>query len=201
MHNKMKGGSNPHLVLIMKKINEKKEKNWLIKSTDSPEYDAAISEIALALGINPIVAKLLYNRGYTTVETAKAFMYMESEMLVDPFLMKDIVNAIDGIWAAIEKGHKITVYGDYDVDGVTSVCTLYLYLKSLGAEVDYYIPNRTGEGYGVSNQAISAIAESGSKLIITVDTGIPANDEVLFAKSIVVDFVITDHHECRNEIP
>ena len=108
------------MVLIMKKTNEKKEKNWLIKSIDSPEYDAAISEIALALGINPIVAKLLYNRGYTTVETAKAFMYMESEMLIDPFLMKDIVNAIDGIWAAIEKGHKITVYGDYDVTPSTS---------------------------------------------------------------------------------
>ena len=114
------------MVLIMKKQNEKKEKKWLIKAIDSPEYDAAITEIALALGINPIVAKLLYNRGYTTVESAKAFIYMESEMLIDPFLMKDIVKAIDGIWAAIEKGQKITVYGDYDVDGVTSVCTLYL---------------------------------------------------------------------------
>ena len=189
------------MVLIMKKINEKKEKNWLIKSIDSPEYDAAISEIALALGINPIVAKLLYNRGYTTVETAKAFMYMESEMLVDPFLMKDIVNAIDGIWAAIEKGHKITVYGDYDVDGVTSVCTLYLYLKALGADVDYYIPNRAGEGYGVSPAAIDAIKENGTKLIITVDTGTTAVEEVEYAKSLGIDFIITDHHECRSDLP
>ena len=189
------------MVLIMKKINEKKEKKWLIKSIDSREYDAAITEIALALGINPIVAKLLYNRGYTTVESAKAFIYMESEMLIDPFLMKDIVKAIDGIWAAIEKGQKITVYGDYDVDGVTSVCTLYLYLKALGADVNYYIPNRAGEGYGVSVAAIDAIAEEGTKLIVTVDTGTTAVDEVEYAKSLGIDFIITDHHECRSDLP
>ena len=189
------------MVLIMKKINEKKEKKWLIKSNDSPEYDTAITEIALALGINPIVAKLLYNRGYTSVESAKAFIYMESEMLIDPFLMKDIVKAIDGIWAAIEKGHKITVYGDYDVDGVTSVCTLYLYLKALGADVNYYIPNRAGEGYGVSPAAIDAIAEMGTKLIVTVDTGTTAVEEVEYAKQLGIDFIITDHHECRSDLP
>lgn len=189
------------MVLIMKKQNEKKEKKWLIKAIDSPEYDAAITEIALALCINPIVAKLLYNRGYTTVESAKAFIYMESEMLIDPFLMKDIVKAIDGIWAAIEKGQKITVYGDYDVDGVTSVCTLYLYLKALGADVNYYIPNRAGEGYGVSPAAIDAIAELGTKLIITVDTGTTAVEEVEYAKSLGIDFIITDHHECRSDLP
>ena len=189
------------MVLIMKKNHEKKEKNWLIKSTDSPEYDTAITEIALALGVNPIVAKLLYNRGYTTVESAKAFIYMESEMLVDPFLMKDIVKAIDGIWAAIEKGQRITVYGDYDVDGVTSVCTLYLYLKTLGADVDYYIPNRAGEGYGVSPTAIDAIHENGTKLIITVDTGTTAVEEVEYAKTLGIDFIITDHHECRSDLP
>ena len=189
------------MVLIMKKINEKKEKKWLIKSNDNLQSDASISEIALALGINPIVAKLLYNRGYTTVESAKAFVYMESEMLIDPFLMKDIVKAIDGIWAAIEKGQKITVYGDYDVDGVTSVCTLYLYLKALGADVNYYIPNRAGEGYGVSTAAIDAIHEAGTKLIVTVDTGTTAVEEVKYAKSLGIDFIITDHHECRSDLP
>ena len=189
------------MVLIMKKNNEKKEKNWLIKSNDSPEYDQFISEIALALGINPIVAKLLYNRGYQTVESAKAFVYMESEMLLDPFKMKDVEKGIDGIKSAIERGDKITVYGDYDVDGVTSVCTLFLYLKSLGADVDYYIPNRAGEGYGVSVQAIDAIKESGTKLIITVDTGTTAVEEVEYARSIGIDFIVTDHHECRSDLP
>lgn len=185
----------------MLKIKEKKEKNWLIKSIDSLEYAIKTDEIATGLGINPIVAKLLYNRGYTDVESAKAFVYMESEMLLDPFKMKDLKEGIDGVRAAIARGDKITVYGDYDVDGVTSVCTLYLYLKSLGAKVDYYIPNRAGEGYGVSTQAIDAIKENGTKLIITVDTGTTAVEEVEYARSIGIDFIVTDHHECRSDLP
>ena len=185
----------------MLKIKEKKEKNWLIKSIDSSEYRVGVSEIAAALGINPVIAKLLYNRGYTSVESAKAFVYMESEMLLDPFKMKDVEKGICGIKSAIDEGRKITVYGDYDVDGVTSVCTLYLYLKSLGANVDYYIPNRAGEGYGVSPAAIDVIKENGSSLIITVDTGTTAVEEVEYAKSIGVDFIITDHHECRSDLP
>ncbi len=185
----------------MLKIKEKKEKNWLIKSSDTQEYSSATSAIAQELGIHPVVAKLLYNRGYTDAASAKAFVYMESEMLLDPFTMKDIDKGIDGIAAAIRNGERITVYGDYDVDGVTSVCTLYLYLKSLGAKVDYYIPNRAGEGYGVSAQAIDAIKENGSKLIITVDTGTTAIEEVEYARSIGVDFIITDHHECRSDLP
>ena len=176
----------------MLKIKEKKEKNWLIKSNDTPQYNARVQEIASALCINTVVAKLLYNRGYTDVESAKAFIYMESEMLMNPFKMKDLTKGIDGIRAAIERGEKITVYGDYDVDGVTSVCTLYLYLKSLGADVDYYIPNRAGEGYGVSTQAIDAIKENGCRLIITVDTGTTAVEEVEYAKSIGIDFIVTD---------
>ena len=197
----MKGGRNPNRSNIMLKIKEKKEKNWLIKSSDTAEYNAKITEIASALGINPIVAKLLYNRSYTDAESAKAFVYMESEMLLSPFKMKDMDKGIDGIRAAIERGEKITVYGDYDVDGVTSVCTLYLYLKSLGANVDYYIPNRAGEGYGVSTQAIDSIKENGCSLIITVDTGTTAVEEVEYARSIGVNFIVTDHHECRSDLP
>lgn len=185
----------------MQNIKQKKEKNWLIKSNDVVGYDAKITEIALALGINPIVAKLLYNRGYTDVSGAKAFIYMESEMLMNPFKMKDVDKAIEGIKDAIGKGKRITVYGDYDVDGVTSVCTLYLYLKSLGANVDYYIPNRAGEGYGVSTLAIDSIKENGCSLIITVDTGTTAIEEVEYAKTIGIDFIITDHHECRSDLP
>lgn len=185
----------------MLKTHEKKEKNWILKSTDNPSYEEKVAEIAFALGINPVVAKLLYNRGYQDAESAKSFIYMESEMLRDPFLMKDVDKGISALKAALENNEKITVYGDYDVDGVTSVCTLYLYLKSLGANVDYYIPNRAGEGYGVSTQAIDTIKENGTKLIITVDTGTTAVDEVSYAKSIGVDFIITDHHECRSDLP
>ncbi len=185
----------------MYNISEKKEKNWILRSDDNSISTSDVANIAEALGINPIVAKLLYARGYTDVSAAKSFVYMESEMLSDPFLMKDIEVGIERISAAVSKKEKITVYGDYDVDGVTAVCTLYLYLKSLGADVEYYIPNRAGEGYGVSSVAIDGIRDSGSTLIITVDTGITATEEVKYAKSIGVDFIITDHHECRTEIP
>ena len=185
----------------MQNQNEKKEKNWILKSTDTPELAEKVSKIASALGINPVVARLLYNRGYKDEAAAKSFIYMESEMLSDPFRMKDVEAAIDGIKDAVARGEKITVYGDYDVDGVTSVCTLYLYLKSLGASVEYYIPNRAGEGYGVSTQAIDAIMENGTGLIITVDTGTTAIEEVEYAKSLGIRFIVTDHHECHAALP
>ena len=185
----------------MNKKNDTKEKRWIIRSCDDAPSLEAIEKIARGLGINPIVAKLLYNRGYTDVDSAKSFMYMESEILSDPFLLKDIVKGIERVKAAVDAKEKITVYGDYDVDGVTAVCTLYLYLKSLGADVEYYIPNRIGEGYGVSIAAIDQIVKTGTKLIITVDTGITAFDEVSYAKEKGIDFVITDHHECHSDFP
>ncbi len=191
----------PLTVYIMKKFKETKEKNWILKSTDTGESLAKINEIANELGINPIIAKLLYTRGYTDVMSAKSFIYMESEMLSSPFLMKDMELGIKRVISAIENNEKITIYGDYDVDGVTSVCTIYLYLKSKGANVDYYIPNRAGEGYGVSCAAIDSIGEGGTKLIITVDTGITANEEVDYAKTLGIDVIVTDHHECRSELP
>lgn len=196
-----RGTQVPLTVYIMKKIKETKEKNWILKSTDTNESLIKIREIADELGINPIIAKLLYNRGYKDVISAKSFIYMESEMLSSPFLMKDMELGIKRVMSAIENNEKITIYGDYDVDGVTSVCTIYLYLKSKGANVDYYIPNRAGEGYGVSCAAIDSISEGGTKLIITVDTGITANDEVEYAKGLGIDVIITDHHECRSELP
>ena len=185
----------------MKSFNKTKEKYWILKSVDNAESNAKIKEISMDLGINPIVAQLLFNRGYTDVESAKAFMYMERETLPSPFEMKDIDKGITRIEHAISNGEKIAVYGDYDVDGVTSVCTLYLYLKSVGADVSYYIPNRAGEGYGVSLPAIESLKAQGVSLIITVDTGITAIDEVAAAKEIGVDFIITDHHECREDLP
>ena len=186
----------------MKRTNEKaKEKKWILKSTDTNESLASAKNIAKALGLNPIVAKLLYSRGYKTPDAAKRFICMEHEMLSNPFLMKGMEPGIERLHKAIENGEKITVYGDYDVDGVTAVCTLYLYLKEKGARVEYYIPNRACEGYGVSESAINSIANDGTKLIVTVDTGITATDEVLYAKELGVDFVITDHHECRAELP
>lgn len=186
-------------MLINKEIT--KARQWTVKSVDTPELERAISSMCSDLGINHVVARLLYNRGYCDSASADTFLRMKNEMLRDPFAMKDMDKAVERIEAAINNREKITVYGDYDVDGVTSVCTLYLYLKSQGADVDYYIPNRNGEGYGVSNSAIETIAANGTKLIITVDTGITATEEVEYAKSLGVEFVVTDHHECRNDLP
>jgi single-stranded-DNA-specific exonuclease len=178
-----------------------KEKVWITNVPDTEDVNSAVATISRALGINPIIAKLLYNRGYQDPKSATSFIRMENEMLRNPFDMADMMKGVQRIKKALDQKEKITVYGDYDVDGVTSVCTLYLYLKSLGANVEYYIPNRSGEGYGVSVGAIESIKEGGTKLIITVDTGITANEEVAFAKSIGVDFLITDHHECRSDLP
>ena len=186
----------------MTKIKEKQEKKWIIKSEASPIPESSARQIAEGLGINPVLARLLYSRGYRDVLSAKDFIYMEKELLLDPFLMADMERAVARLRRAVESSEKIAVYGDYDVDGVTSVCTLYLYLKSLGCRVEYYIPNRSGEGYGVSKQAIETLhREEGVSLIITVDTGITANEEVEYAREIGVDFIVTDHHECRAELP
>ena len=187
--------------MFIPKSEKPKEKKWVLKSVDTPESREAIAAISAQLGLNPILANLLCTRGYTTPEDAKKFLCMESEMLCPPYSMKDMDRAVSRIRTAVGNHEKITIYGDYDVDGVTAVCTLYLYLHSVGANVDYYIPNRIGEGYGVSTAAIDAIRETGTTLIVTVDTGITANDEVDYAASLGVDFVITDHHECHAQLP
>lgn len=178
-----------------------KEKKWLIKFDGDADSSVEIAKIAESLNIHPIVTKLLYSRGYRDKTAVKNFIQMESEILCNPFEMKDMDKAVDRIRLAINSGQKITVYGDYDVDGVTSVCTLYLYLKSIGADVNYYIPNRVGEGYGVSAIAIDSLKNCGTELIITVDTGTTAIEEIEYAKTVNLDFVVTDHHECRAEIP
>ena len=178
-----------------------KEKVWITSMPDTDEATLTVAQIARTLGVHPIIAKLLYNRGYQNSASAASFVRMENEMLRNPYDMADMKKGVERIDRALKNHEKITVYGDYDVDGVTSVCTLYLYLKSRGADVEYYIPNRTGEGYGVSVGAIDSLKENGTKLIITVDTGITANEEVEYAKEIGIAFLITDHHECRSDLP
>ena len=182
--------------------NNAKERVWNERYIfGNSEKDAIISRMALEMGRSRFFAVLLYNRGYKNTEDAMRFLHLEEENLHDPYLLCDMDKATERIFDAIQNQEKICVYGDYDVDGVTAVSTLYLYLVSLGADVVIKIPKRDGEGYGVSCQAIKALAEDGVRLIITVDTGITAYDEVDFAKELSVDFVITDHHECRDVLP
>ena len=165
------------------------------------EREECVREIAEALGVSPITARLLYIRGYKTKEEAEAFVRNDDAMLHDPFLMKDMDAAVRRIRRAVEEKERIVIYGDYDVDGVTSVSLFYLFLTEKGADVSYYIPSRSGEGYGVSCAAIDRLKSLGVSLMITVDTGITANEEVEYARDKGIDVVVTDHHECKSELP
>ncbi len=185
---------------FMKDFNKCKE--WIIQyQTDDANAKAAVSSIARELSLSEIMARLLYVRGYKTAAEAHSFLYQEEAQFHDPFLLSDITKGVERIMLALEQKEKIAIYGDYDVDGVTSVSLLHLYLTSLGADVTYYIPRRTGEGYGLSINAIDILKKRGVTLMITVDTGITAIDEINYAKRIGIDTVVTDHHECRPELP
>ena len=179
----------------------KRERVWSVLYTSEKETDRRIAQIAESVGVSLITARLLYNRGYDTPEKAYSFMNTDINTLHDPFLMKDMDKAVDRISEAIKNGETIAIYGDYDVDGVTSVTSLYLYLQSKGADIVYYIPSRDKEGYGLCDAAIGVLADLGVSLIVTVDTGITADHEVRYAAQKGIDMVITDHHECRAELP
>ena len=135
-----------------------KKKVWSLRYTPgNSKVDAEISELSRSLGISEVAARLIYNRGYKEYGAGKAFLNPTADTLHDPYLMKDMDKAVERVLLAVERGEKITVYGDYDVDGVTSVTLLYLYLSSIGADVNYYIPLRAKEGYGVSKAAIDTL--------------------------------------------
>ena len=174
-------------------------KLWRIP--EAPVNTARAEALAAELSISPVLASLLLLRGYDTEEKAKRFIACTDTVLHKPFLLKDMELAARRVLAALDGGERIAIFGDYDVDGVTAVSLLYLYLTELGADVCYYIPSRTGEGYGLSAAAIDKLAEENISLIITVDTGITANEEADYAASLGIDMVITDHHECRLPLP
>ena len=179
-----------------------RERVWTLhESKDGAGTREEIRELAQGLQMSELCAKLLYNRGFRTLEQAERFLKNEESQLHDPFLLKDADLAVKRIRLSLERHEKTVIYGDYDVDGVTAVSVLYLYLKSLGADVSYYIPSRNGEGYGLSCAALDRLKADGVQFIITVDTGITANEEAAYATSIGIDMVITDHHECRADLP
>lgn len=157
--------------------------------------------MASKLEIPPLLAMMLDIRGITKEEDVINFL-QENKEFSDPFLMKDMDKAVERITTAVENGEKICVYGDYDADGVTSTSLLYGYLRdSLGADVMFYIPTRTGEGYGMNKGAVDKIHSLGVTLIITVDNGISAREEIDYANSLGIDTVITDHHMPSGAIP
>ena len=179
----------------------KKKKKWSIRYVPTAENTALVKSLADQLGVSTTTAKLLFTRGLCTADQATVFLKQAETSLHNPFMLKDIEQAVERILLALERGERIAIYGDYDVDGVTSVSLLYTYLSRLGADIGYYIPCRSREGYGLSTSAIDTLSERGVELIITVDTGITAMEEVAYATSLGIDTVVTDHHECRPELP
>lgn len=172
-------------------------KKWLL-----PEYDiSAIEKLCSELKISEVLAMVLLRRGISDPDSARWFMNTEALYLYNPYLLCDMDKAVNRIRAAIKNNEKICIYGDYDVDGITSIATLYRYLHSKMADVTYYIPKRLTEGYGMNIDAIEKLSGQGVQLIITVDNGICANAEIEYATKLGIDVVVTDHHECRGEIP
>lgn len=152
-----------------------------------------------SLGISPVLAQLLLNRNVKTPDAAKDFLFGDMSACHDPFLMKGMREAVERINKAIDSGEKILVYGDYDVDGVTSTALLYSVLKDLGADVGTFIPNRLEEGYGLNIRAVALAREKDVGLLITVDCGINSVNEVDSANKHGIDVIITDHHEVKSD--
>ena len=177
-----------------------KEKIWVLRE-GAPADEREILALSDAIGLSPVCARLLYHRGYRTAEAVQRFLSCADTDFHSPFLLKDVERAVARIRLAIDRKEKIVIYGDYDVDGVTSVSMLYLYLKDKGADIGYYIPSRAGEGYGLSCAALDKLHDAGVSCVITVDTGITACEETEYARSLGIDMVITDHHECRATLP
>lgn len=175
----------------------KAKTRWMVQSSD----DSLIKTFINHLSITPIVASLLINRGIRSIEKAREFLQIEEQDFHDPFLLKDMDKAVHRIKTAIENDEKIIIYGDYDADGVSSTTVLLTTLRKLGAQADFYIPNRFSEGYGPNELAFREIQKNGVSLIITVDTGIAAVHEANVAKELGVDLIITDHHEPGPNLP
>mgnify|MGYP000012503088 CR=1 FL=1 len=167
----------------------------------TPEERQAAKELGEKLNISPILAHLLIRRGITTESAAKRFFRPQLADLINPFLMKDMDIAVDRLNDAMGRKERILVYGDYDVDGCTAVALVYKFLQQFYSNIDYYIPDRYDEGYGVSKKGIDYAKETGVKLIIILDCGIKAIQEIAYAKSQGIDFIICDHHVPDEEVP
>jgi single-stranded-DNA-specific exonuclease len=174
------------------------EKKWIMKDRGDSEL---VQRLAGELGVSESLANLMVQRKITSPAEANSFFNPSLEDLHDPFLMKDMNRAVDRLSGAIEKGENIMVYGDYDVDGTTAVALVYSFLKKHGANVEYYIPDRYKEGYGVSFQGIDFASNNNCKVLISLDCGIKAVGKIQYAKSKGLDVIICDHHYPGDEIP
>ena len=171
-------------------------KKWQIYESNNEK----IEEISKKYNLNKLLATILVNRNIeeNQIET---YLNPNRKNFHDPFLMPDMEIAVNRILKAMENKEKIIIYGDYDVDGITSITVLKSFLKDRGIDVDQYIPNRLEEGYGLNNPAVKKIAEQGYDLMITVDCGISGIEEIKYANSLGIETIVTDHHEVGEELP
>ena len=167
----------------------------------TPEQQKAAEELGAKLNMSPVLAHLLIKREITTESAAKRFFRPQLSDLINPFLMKDMDIAVDRLNDAMGRKERILVYGDYDVDGCTAVALVYKFLQQFYSNIDYYIPDRYDEGYGVSKKGIDFAYQTGVKLIIILDCGIKAIQEIEYAKSLGIDFIICDHHVPDDVMP
>lgn len=174
------------------------QKEWILKEQKS---EAKIDELAQSTNINKPLASLLVQRGIDTYESARRFFRPDLQQLYDPFLMKDMDKAVERLQKAIVERENVLIYGDYDVDGTTSVAMMYVFLKSKCRNVFYYVPDRYKEGYGISYKGIDYAVEKNCKLIIALDCGVKALPKVDYANERGIDFIICDHHEQGEELP
>lgn len=172
-------------------------KKWQIYETDENK----VNEIQEKYKINKLLATILVNRNITKKEDIRLFLEPTRNDFHDPFLITDMKVAVKRIIKAIKNQEKVTIYGDYDVDGITSITVLKSFLNDRGLEVESYIPNRLEEGYGLNKEAIKRIANDGCELMITVDCGISAIEEIDYANSLGIETIVTDHHEPGNTLP
>nr|WP_321373473.1 single-stranded-DNA-specific exonuclease RecJ [uncultured Bacteroides sp.] len=173
---------------------------WNYQPPTQEQKEASLN-LSGELGISPILGELLFQRGIETAAEARKFFRPQLQDLHDPFLMKDMDVAVDRLNQAMGRKERILIYGDYDVDGTTAVALVYKFIQQFYSNIDYYIPDRYSEGYGVSTQGIDFAAETGVSLIIVLDCGIKAIDEITYAKEKGIDFIICDHHVPDNVLP
>lgn len=174
------------------------ERIWRLKKQGDQNE---VKHLSAALNVNMVIARLLVQRGIKTYNEAKAFFRPRLSDLHDPFLMKDMHKAVDRLNKAIENQEKVIIYGDYDVDGTTSVALMYSFLKPRINDIEYYIPDRYSEGYGISPKSIDYAVDNGFTLIVALDCGIKAVEKIANAKERGVDFIICDHHNPGDEVP
>lgn len=174
------------------------EKRWVLQESAS---DEEVQQLSAAINVKPALANLLIQRGITTYDEARAFFRPSLKMLHDPFLMKDMEHAVHRLQLAMEREEKILIYGDYDVDGTTSVALAYGFLSSIYEHIDYYIPDRYKEGYGISEEGIQYALDHNFSLIISLDCGIRAVNLVNEARKKNIDFIICDHHRPGEQLP